>query len=70
MSQQLLDGADVVPILQQVGREGMPKCMTGGGFRNPRSPNGFLHGPLQYALVEMVAAPLARDPIHIETRRR
>jgi hypothetical protein len=36
--EQLLDGADVVPVLEQVSREGMAERVWSDTFRDPRLP--------------------------------
>ena len=46
LSEQLLHGADVVAILQQVGRKAVPQGVTARRRRKP----GFPHGPLDSAL--------------------
>lgn len=60
MSHQLLDGADVVAVLQEVGRERVTKGVAGAVFLD----SGFMHcaldGALKVGVVEPVAAELAR----------
>ncbi len=61
VSQQFLDGADVVAILQQVGGEGVPQGMAGCAFADVGSQHGLGHRLLHHRLVQVVALEL---PIH------
>src|SRR5690606_22704049 len=62
VAQQLLDGANVVALLQQVGGEGMAQGVAGRRLGDPRAAHGRLHRPLQEALVVVVPThdPAAR----------
>lgn len=66
MPKQLLNRSDVVALFEQVGGEGMPKCVTTGGLRNPGFPDGPFHSPLQDGFVEMMPLLLTGLPITIE----
>src|SRR5215471_6135756 len=63
---QVLDGADVEAVLQQVGGERMPEGMARGGLGNPGAANRLLHRPLKDRFVEVVPAPLTGHAVHIE----
>jgi len=47
MSEQFLDGPNIVAILKQVRGKGMPKGMATDAFYQPGSENGFLYGSLK-----------------------
>ena len=63
MTEQLLDGPDIVASLKQVGRETMSKSMDIDGFMEAdeacRGPNGAL----QNSLADMVTSLLAGSGI-------
>ena len=69
VTEELLDGADVVVVLEEVGGEGVAKRVTGRALRDGRPAHGFLYRPLQRGLVQVVPAPLARGAVHVETGR-
>jgi len=56
VSKELLHSTDVVSIFEKMGGKGVPKCVTGSPFGDPR----FLHGPfegfLQNGCVDMMTA--------------
>jgi len=54
VTEQLLHGTNVVPILQEVRGERVPQRVAGGTFVNLRLPNGLLHHPLDGALVNVM----------------
>jgi hypothetical protein len=68
--EQLLNGTDVVAVLEQMRRERVPQRMGSGALGEPRPAGGVLHRALQDGLVEVVAAALARYPVVVDARRR
>ena len=67
--EELLNGADVVPVLEQVGREGVAQGVRCGPLRDPGSADRTFHDPLENGLVQVVPTPLARVPVQIEACR-
>ena len=65
MTQQLLDGPDGLTGLQEVGGEGVPQRMAGGGLDQASLPGGPLDGPLHHGLVQVVASAPAGDGITV-----
>src|SRR5450756_2850886 len=59
VTKQFLDGADVVARLEQVGREGVAQGVAARVLDDAGAPHRFLHGPLNDALVNVMAALLA-----------
>src|SRR5438093_4554572 len=45
VTEELLDGPDVVVILEQVGREGVSESVARGELGKARGTDGVLHGP-------------------------
>ena len=68
VTEELLDGPDVVVILEQVGGKGVSEGVARGKLGNARGPDGVLHGALENGFVEMVAAALAGEAVHVESR--
>jgi len=60
VSKQFLHGADVVPILQQVGGKTIPEGLTGDALVDPCLTGCFLNRLLQAALAHMMATDNAR----------
>ena len=56
---QLLEGPDVVAVLEQVGREGVSKRVAACRLHQTGLPDGAVHGSLDDGFVEMMPAPLA-----------
>jgi hypothetical protein len=56
MSEQLLDGADIVAIFEQVGGETVAEGVAGDGFVESGGFSGLFDGALQGAGVDVVAA--------------
>ena len=56
VAEQFLNGANVIPVLQQVGREGMPERVAARVFDDSRFTDGLMDGPLQPG-VEGVVTP-------------
>jgi hypothetical protein len=53
--QEFLDGPDIVPAFEQMGRKRMPEGMAGNSFRDAGANNGFPDGFLEYRFVQVVA---------------
>ena len=70
VAQQLLDGANVVAVLPQVGGERVPEGVARGGLGDPGAADRLLHRPLKDGFVEMVTATLAGDAVHVDARGR
>jgi len=64
MTKKLLNGSDVVPVLQEVRREGVAESVAGGMLVDPCSPCGSLDRSLNQRLVYVVASLLAGAGIH------
>lgn len=52
MPEKLLDGSDIVAILEQVCSKRMTKGMTPDTFYNPGPKDGFLYSPLEKSFCE------------------
>jgi len=69
VAQQILDGADGVPVLEQVGRERVSQTVT----RRPLGDTGPLErgtkSPLHDGLMQMMPAPLAGLRLQVLTHR-
>jgi len=59
VAQQLLDGADVVMVFQQMGGEGVPEGVAGHALFQAGGTCRLADGALQAAFVEVMAARLA-----------
>ena len=59
MAEELLDGADVVAGLEQVGGEGVAEGVAGGVLGDAGAPDGLLHGALDDGRVDVVTALVA-----------
>ncbi len=70
VAEELLDRADVVAVLKKVRREGVPERMASRGFVQARAAHCVLDGALQDRFVEVVPAPLAGQPIDMDSCRR
>lgn len=70
MPEQLLDGPDVVPVLEQVGRKRVAEDMAGDVLGNAGSSSGLRHGALEHGLMQVVPAPLPCRPVQVEARGR
>src|SRR4030095_5069421 len=70
VTQQLLDGTNVVAFLQEVRGKRVPEGMARGGLGNPRAPDRVLDRPLEDRLVQVVAATLTGHAVHVEASRR
>ena len=49
------------------GWQGVPEGVARGELLNARGTDGVLHGALENGFVEMVAATLAGETVHIES---
>ena len=63
MTKKLLDRADVVTRIEEMGGERMPECVTADVLDQTGRAHSFLSGPLQDRFVGMVAAFLARSSV-------
>ena len=70
VSQELLDGADIVACLEQVRREGVAKGVRACALGDPGEPHGIPDRTLQDRLVEMVAAVLPGTLVDADPSRR
>jgi hypothetical protein len=68
VAEELLHGPDVVVVLEQVGGERVSEGVAGGDLGNARGTDGVLHGTLENGFVQMVAATLPAETIHVESR--
>ena len=57
VAEELLDGADVVAALEEVGGEGVADGVAAGAFGEAGGEDGVVDGALEDRLVEVVAAP-------------
>ena len=57
MTEEFLDGADVVAVLEKVGCEGMAEGVTADAFGKVGGSGGLFECFLESAFVEMVALP-------------
>jgi len=55
VTEEFLDGPDVVPILDEMGRERMPECVAGDRLLDARPHRRALDGPLDDRFVEVVS---------------
>ena len=68
VAEQLLDRADVVTVLEQMGRERVPESVASGGLRDPRAQDGFPHRALQDRLVQVMPPPLPGLGVYVDAR--
>lgn len=59
MSEQLLDGADIVTVFEQVGGKAVAEGVAGDGFIEPGGFGGAFDGALQGAGVDVMSAQAA-----------
>jgi hypothetical protein len=55
--EQLLNGADVLAVFQQVCGERVAEGVGARPFRDPGLADGILHRALEHGLVQVVPAP-------------
>ena len=60
VTEEFLDGPDVVTTFKEVGREGMPERVAGNPLGGTRSQDRLMDGPLEDGLVHVVATLLER----------
>src|SRR5262249_5108881 len=70
VAQQLLDGADVVAVLQQMGGERVPEGVARGGLGDPGAADRVLYRPLKDRFVEVEPTTLAGDAVHVDAGGR
>ena len=59
VTEELLDGSDVVAGLEEMGGEAVPEGVAGGGFRELGGPAGGMECALEDGFVEMVPSEFA-----------
>jgi hypothetical protein len=70
MPEQVLHRPDIVALLQQVRRKGVPKRVETAPIRDPRLRHRDLHIPLRRRLVQIVPPVRAGQPVLVVARRR
>jgi hypothetical protein len=65
VTQQFLDGSDIVTGFKQVSREGMPQRVATRWLSDPCSSHSLLHRFLNHGFVEVMAALDLRFRIEI-----
>ncbi len=70
VAEQLLDCADVVPILEEVCGKRMAEGVAGRMSGNPGSADGVPDRALQHRLMQVVPAPLAGHPVDVDPGSR
>lgn len=60
VTQEFLQGPDVVAGRQKVGREGVAQRMAGRGLGDPRCPHRRVESALDPSLVKVMTPPFAR----------
>jgi hypothetical protein len=68
VAKKLLDGADIVALLQQVGGKRVTEGVARRRLGDPGGTDRILHRPLEHGFVEVAAAPLAGHGLYVETR--
>ena len=69
VTEQLLEGSNVCPVLQEVGRERAPEGMTGRTLGDPSASNCISDGALHRSLVEVVTPDLAGRRVSVGAGR-
>lgn len=70
VAEELLDGADVVAVLEEVCGEGVAKRVAGRSLGDSASGDGERDGALQDAFVEVVTAALTGLGVEVGAGRR
>jgi hypothetical protein len=70
VTEQLLNGADVAAIFQQMGGEGVAERVGGGPLGETRPADSLEHGALHHGLVEVMAAALAPGAVDVASQGR
>jgi hypothetical protein len=68
--EELLHGADVLTVFQQVGGERVAKGVGAGAFGDAGMPDRVPDRPLKDRLMEVVTAVLAGRPIDVDSGDR
>lgn len=68
VAEELLDGADIASIFEQMGGERVPEGVAGSPFPDSRVPHRSADGPLHDGLVEMMTASLTRRCLMVGSR--
>jgi len=68
VAEELLDGAELASIFEQMGGERMPESVAGGPFADLRVSHRSADGPLHDGLVEMMTASLTRTWLTVGSR--
>ena len=68
--EELLHGADVVAVFQQVGGEGVAEGVGAGSLGDAGMPDRVSDRPLKDGLMEVVTAVLAGCPIDVDSGGR
>ena len=64
MPEELLDGADVVAVLEEMRGERVPQRVAASMLLDARGANGKLDGPLHGGFFEVMASPNAATRIY------
>lgn len=59
VSKQLLDGPDIIAVLEEMGSEGMPEGMAADSFGNTGAKRRFMDGALEERRVHVVTPLLS-----------
>ena len=70
MAEELLNGSDVVPVLDQTGGEGVPERLAGRALGESGFAHCHLDRLLQKRFAEVVPATLAGFSISVDPRGR
>ena len=70
VAEQLLNRADVVAVLEQVGGEGVAEGVTGDALGDAGELRGLVDGMLQAGRVEVMAAEAAGERVDRQCGRR
>jgi hypothetical protein len=70
VAEQLLNGSNVIAVLEQVGRKRMTEGVAADSLRDPGEPDGCGHGALNDGLVQMVPRRRTKSPIAADTPGR
>ena len=65
VTEELLHGADVVAVFEEMRGERMPQRVAGGPLVNLSQPHGVFHCPLNRAFMYMVAVEPAVLPVAV-----
>src|SRR5690606_16985430 len=70
VTEQLLNSANVVTRLEQVGCERMPERVAARRLSDSRAPNSAMHRSLQCRLVHVVTSPFTCNRVAVGARGR